>query len=191
VNTEPPSVAAATWFPDWNYLDVAFNVRKLPELVDNICAVLTEEMPPFDRIAFRGLSGALVAPLVAVKMQRGLIAVRKGEHCHGASVEGVPPNETTRYIILDDFVSSGETVDQIWAAISRRCITENSARSFKRFTDRPSATTVCELVGLFTYKYINDSQYRMNPDRFCDSDHCFTHFPIVPWLTCRKKDTNE
>ena len=66
----------------------------------------------FDAIAFRGLSGALFAPAVAILMNKTLLAVRKGEKCHsGREVEG--DYNARRYVIIDDFVSSGTTVREI------------------------------------------------------------------------------
>ncbi len=77
----------------------------------------------FEAIAFRGMSGALMAPLVAEAMNKKLILVRKDRkiertHSH-AKVEGVKIPIGTRYIILDDFVSSGETVEIIIAALHK------------------------------------------------------------------------
>jgi adenine/guanine phosphoribosyltransferase-like PRPP-binding protein len=67
----------------------------------------------FDAIAFRGLSGALVAPIVAMEMDKTLLAVRKTiEDCHsGLMVEG--DYAARRYLILDDMISTGQTVHDI------------------------------------------------------------------------------
>jgi adenine/guanine phosphoribosyltransferase-like PRPP-binding protein len=74
----------------------------------------------FDAIAFRGLSGALVAPTVAMLMDKTLLAVRKGERCHSShTVEG--DYNAQRYVILDDMISSGDTVKDIFHAIEGLC----------------------------------------------------------------------
>lgn len=66
----------------------------------------------FDAIAFRGLSGALIAPTVAMRMGKTLIAVRKGEKSHSSNmVEG--DRAARRYVIIDDFIASGATVEAI------------------------------------------------------------------------------
>lgn len=66
-----------------------------------------------DAIAFRGLSGALVAPLVARELNIGMIAIRKRENCHSYDyVEGCI-HEAENIIILDDLVSSGATIRAI------------------------------------------------------------------------------
>lgn len=67
----------------------------------------------FDSIAFRGISGALIAPVLAMRLNKNLIAVRKSTSgCHSChTVEGY--HGSKRYIIVDDFISSGETVESI------------------------------------------------------------------------------
>jgi len=68
----------------------------------------------FDSIAFRGMSGAIVAPLVAMKLKKNLLMVRKsGITSHsGNKVEGF--SKSKRYIIVDDFIESGETAAHIY-----------------------------------------------------------------------------
>lgn len=73
----------------------------------------------FDTIAFRGLSGALIAPIIAMRMNKHLVAIRKGESCHSShQLEGNVATE--RYVIVDDFISSGETVRKIVQEIYSR-----------------------------------------------------------------------
>lgn len=86
----------------------------------------------FDAIAFRGMSGALLAPILALKTKKSLIMVRKPKGRDEASgdhswyrVEG--DVEAKRYLILDDFMCSGNTVFTIIRDVSRfapdaRCI---------------------------------------------------------------------
>jgi len=67
----------------------------------------------FDTIAFRGMSGALVAPIVARDLKKEIILVRKekGDNHSGYTVEG--HIGAKKYVILDDFISSGATVREI------------------------------------------------------------------------------
>lgn len=72
----------------------------------------------FDAIAFRGLSGALFAPTVALALNKTLLAVRKGEQNHSCRmVEG--DYAALRYVMLDDMVSSGDTVRAMHKEIER------------------------------------------------------------------------
>jgi len=92
-------------------LDPARLKEKLPEIIE----VLSRY--EFDAIAFRGLSGALVAPTVAMMMGKTLLAVRKlHEAAHSIHlVEG--DIGATKFVILDDFSSSGKTVYEILKAV--------------------------------------------------------------------------
>jgi adenine/guanine phosphoribosyltransferase-like PRPP-binding protein len=67
----------------------------------------------FDAIAFRGMSGAMVAPVLASRLNKSLILVRKeDEVCHSShNVEGA--THPQRVAVVDDFVATGETLTAI------------------------------------------------------------------------------
>lgn len=71
----------------------------------------------FDTIAFRGMSGALIAPILALNLQKELILVRKpADDSHSwFKVEG--NKDAQRYVIVDDFESSGKTKRTIIEAV--------------------------------------------------------------------------
>lgn len=70
----------------------------------------------FDAFACRGVSGLLMALPLSERMNKGLIIVRKiTDNNHGQLTEFSHPAET--YLILDDFVASGETVRAIYNSI--------------------------------------------------------------------------
>jgi adenine/guanine phosphoribosyltransferase-like PRPP-binding protein len=70
----------------------------------------------FDAIACRGVSGLLIAPIVAMRLGKFLIVVRKGEKTHSCyEVEG--DHGAQRYVILDDFIDAGDTVKAITSKI--------------------------------------------------------------------------
>lgn len=71
----------------------------------------------FDAIAFTGVSGALVAPALAYNLGKGLIVVRRGPRHSGWALEG-HINAST-YIIVDDFLCSGNTVKRIARAVQK------------------------------------------------------------------------
>jgi orotate phosphoribosyltransferase len=73
----------------------------------------------FDSFAFRGMSGALLAPILAIKCKKHLIMIRKSiEGSHSNSmVEGYI--KTKKFIIIDDFIESGNTVNTIIAEVKR------------------------------------------------------------------------
>jgi len=65
----------------------------------------------FDTIAFSGMSGALIAPMVAQVMKKELIMVRRNEGKDGSHskrwVEGY--DGVKDYVIIDDLIDSGDT----------------------------------------------------------------------------------
>ena len=122
----------------------------------------------FEAIAFRGMSGALLAPLLAYHTHKSLLMVRKPKHTdngheHDHSnfrVEG--DRATKRYLILDDFMCSGNTIWSIvreirsWAP-EARCIGAlfysgplNFGRPLQLRTHFPTCPADCEdyMLGL-------------------------------------------
>lgn len=80
---------------------VVRNVRKLKRKL------------PFEAIAFSGTSGAALAYPLSVALKIPVICVRKpNERSHGQDVEG-PVMQLGRYLIVDDFVSTGKTVRHV------------------------------------------------------------------------------
>ena len=77
----------------------------------------------FDAIAFRGMSGALIAPSLALSLNKSLLMVRKenddthSKNEHNGLVEG--DRAARSYIIVDDMISSGETVRAIRTEIAK------------------------------------------------------------------------
>ena len=66
----------------------------------------------FDSIVCCGISGLLVAPQIAEILNKHLVVVRKeNDKCYSDfGIEGVAPY---RYIIIDDLICSGKTVQHI------------------------------------------------------------------------------
>jgi len=72
-----------------------------------------------EAIAFSGMSGALVAPSIADKLGLHLICVRKStDKAHSSnSIEGWCSEQSFNYIIVDDLVSSSDTIKHIRGTI--------------------------------------------------------------------------
>lgn len=88
-----------------------------PQRVKKFVAAAAKLLRPmsFEAIAFRGMSGALVAPILAYSLQKSLIMVRKPEDFHSSHsssrVEG--DINAGNYLIVDDQVATGRTVRTI------------------------------------------------------------------------------
>lgn len=71
----------------------------------------------FDTFAFSGASGIIAAPYMAYKMKKNMLLVRKPDD----STHSVLPVEgfyrAKRYVVVDDFTSSGKTLRRIIAGI--------------------------------------------------------------------------
>jgi len=104
----------ATW------LSAALNQKKLKKLIRRAAPRIKKfrKKHPFDAIAFTGMSGTLVAPVISYELDIPLIMVRKSCHdsadCHNVSGYG----SASRYVILDDLVSSGKTLRNIYQQVS-------------------------------------------------------------------------
>jgi adenine/guanine phosphoribosyltransferase-like PRPP-binding protein len=72
----------------------------------------------FDSLAFRGLSGAVIAPPVALALHKNLIMVRKPEEPTHSDFPVEGNRSSKKYIIIDDFVSSGKTATSIIQAVT-------------------------------------------------------------------------
>lgn len=82
----------------------------------NLIETAVNELSPhawqFRAVAFRGMSGALIAPEIARRLGKSLTMVRKNKKdCHSSYlVEGALGCD---YIIVDDCIASGNTVREI------------------------------------------------------------------------------
>jgi adenine/guanine phosphoribosyltransferase-like PRPP-binding protein len=93
-----------------DYLGKFLQGKKLQATIDKVCRIVYKHFPECRSIAFRGISGALVAPAVAAKLKLRLVAVRKGKsNCHSYNVVEGPKN-CGKYVIIDDFIYSGFTI---------------------------------------------------------------------------------
>lgn len=99
----------------------------------------------FDTIAFCGVSGAAMAFLIAHAMKLPTLCVRKEDDAsHYRRYRNTPLEgnmNTLRYLILDDFISSGNTVNYIID-----CITKELPRA--------------DCVAMLMYSEPHDRQYQ-------------------------------
>ena len=112
----------------------------------------------FDAVAFSGSSGCAIAFYVASKYRIPLIYVRKtGERAHGSIVECNYQGDIRKYLIVDDFVSSGATVEHINKTIKTHAL--------KMRTECPVP------VGIFAFDPNAGSGYSSNGIKIYDMSH--------------------
>ena len=120
----------------YDNIDAATHIRpfiELKELSNKIkLAVKALKRFEYDALAFRGMSGALIAAAVALRVKKPLIMVRKPNDTSHSSkrVEGYTGAKT--YIIIDDFVCTGKTANAIM-------------RDIKKFSPKAKCLGVLEL----------------------------------------------
>jgi len=98
------------------YLSVMLNPSCAAARLDMVMEQIEKSKIQFDSIACRGVSGLLCAPILAHKLHKHLIVVRKGEDRHSSfdTEYEVPGYDgQTRYIIVDDLIESGATMQAI------------------------------------------------------------------------------
>lgn len=152
-----------------DYLGKVYEVKTFVDIVDNTVRVLKKfrKTTPFDAIAFTGTSGAAVAYPLSYRMKLPLLCVRKPtENSHYVSsgngeIEGYI--DTKRYLIIDDFTCSGDTIRRIIDVIAK---------------DLPSAE--CAAIALYT-REVGDSRM---PFRHTFDDRCI----MVPVIGTRAPD---
>lgn len=114
------------------YLKTVFYPDIFPRTVENAvsAAKMLKQKYNYDTIAFSGMSGAAMSFLLAHQLKVPLLCVRKkddGSHFWGSgilrssdrgrsSLEGY--KDAARYLLVDDFISSGNTVRHIMSTIS-------------------------------------------------------------------------
>lgn len=126
-----------------HYLSAVLTVEGITQTVHRIIHRLKNHDSDFDGIAFRGMSGALVAPLVAREMRKKLLMVRKAKDSSHSmhTVEG--DFSTKQYVIIDDMISSGNTLRGIIEDVKKDFIKERVA-------------TLPECVGIVLYKHVQE-----------------------------------
>jgi orotate phosphoribosyltransferase len=100
-----------------DYLQPALEHKQVARTVKALVALIKHTNLKFSTIVFRGMSGALIAPIVAYKLHKQLAIVRKqGDGSHsGARLEGHV--NFKHYIIIDDFIRSGSTIATILSTV--------------------------------------------------------------------------
>jgi adenine/guanine phosphoribosyltransferase-like PRPP-binding protein len=130
-----------------SHTEKVFELRWVKRLIPRAAKLL--KGVEFDAIAFRGMSGCLFAAPLALRLGKSLLMVRKPNQSHTYRiVEGDKLART--YIIVDDFISTGETMREIVKALSDwadrgnrelRCVGVMTARSVHKTYKSDRQTT--------------------------------------------------
>ena len=106
--------------PHASYLTNALQDRKKHiRLAVNRINKLRRDGLDFDAIAFMGLSGSLVGAAIADRLEVGIMAVRKEAEVRHSSWASERTPDCITYIIVDDVVDSGKTVNNIMGELCK------------------------------------------------------------------------
>lgn len=106
-----------------SYLHCIYSPVIYQEVVTKVAAYLELRRKDFDSLAFSGSSGAAIAYPVGALLGCHLSHARKNDgnhHGREGSVEGWTRDHDSpaiRYVIVDDFISSGATMERIILAM--------------------------------------------------------------------------
>ena len=99
-----------------DYLENALSSEPRQKIVD-FCVNQVSKID-CDSIAFRGMSGALIAPIVSYITGKNLIMVRKSDDSsHSDFKIETSSTKCKKFVIIDDFISRGKTIDNILETI--------------------------------------------------------------------------
>ena len=104
----------------------------------------------FSTIVFSGMGGALYAPLLAYRLKKYICGVRKkGEKSHSIyTLEGRLGKD---YIICDDMICTGKSIDYIVKTVQKELLTESQCYGIK-------PAWKANLVGVVLYGVGNDAE---------------------------------
>lgn len=120
------------------YLSGLFRPEYRKEIIDRSVLKINKLGLDFQTVVFTGNSGALIVPEIAIALNKPFALVRKETTSHSCFiVEGYIT--FYKYLIIDDFVESGNTIRNVIKEIDKNLI------------------GIKECVGVFTYNNLCNS----------------------------------
>lgn len=101
------------------YISPLFCQKDRRKIIKHCVKTLRPIADTFDVIAIQGYSMALIAPMIADRLGKQIVLVRKkGESSHSSRVIEGLYGKSFNYIIIDDLVASGNTISNLTYSIS-------------------------------------------------------------------------
>lgn len=107
---QEPSITACS------HEEQLFQKEKRDKIVRDLVKQLTPHIDKFDAIAVSGYSMALIGPIIADRLNKNIVLVRKDseDRRSGHIVEGI---HNQRCIFIDDLIDYGKTFDRVWTNV--------------------------------------------------------------------------
>ena len=105
------------------YLRDFLGAKKLRYNIFRMYKAIKSSKVKFDAIAFSGNSGAIIASPLSILLRKPLILVRKTtDDCHSAcTLEGCT-KRGCRYIIVDDLICEGKTIENVIREVENQIV---------------------------------------------------------------------
>lgn len=106
-----------------SYLGKAFSRKELTAVIKrgkDFLKNIEADETTVDCIAVRGVSGVAVGPILAYLCKKGIAIIRKNRQDNHSGNYLESPFRVKNYIIVDDFVSSGETIYAITEIMKKK-----------------------------------------------------------------------
>ena len=116
-----------------NYLNSVF--LNTERIVDRICNRIKEKGYQFDSIVFQGMSGALISPILAYKLKKNMVLVRKEDDNSHSYLKIESRADIKSFIIIDDLIASGITMHRIFAQLNNVGISYTQCREIILYND--------------------------------------------------------
>lgn len=149
-----------------SYLKTVFEPALFQRAVKDIVSILKPLSRKYDAIAFRGMSGSLFAPTVAMMLKKKLILVRKDGDGNHSGMKSEGWKMADRIVIVDDLISSGTTLKNTL---------ENLCEARRQTDDMASVPKVVAIV-----LYHDCNEYNEGMPSYCLNDFTKDHFRGVP-----------
>jgi hypothetical protein len=142
------------------YIKTAITLADRKTIIKDLTALIKGSKIDFDAIALRGLSGAMIAPVIADKLNKPLIICRKDDgHHSNLSIEYA--DKFGDFIIIDDLISSGDTICHIMKMIDDE---------WKKLVQKDGAIKRPRCVGIFLYNSWWDTETKIYVRNFYARD---------------------
>lgn len=103
-----------------SYVSTVFEPQAQKLAVKELCRLLYDKrLEGVNCIVGCGVSGSLLAAIVANKLGKLVTIVRKAERSHATyKIEGIPTKQRMKYVVIDDLICSGDTIKHIVQGIN-------------------------------------------------------------------------
>lgn len=145
------------------YLRSIFHRDQFTKVIEQLAENIKASGVEFDTIVFRGSSGALVCPTLAMKLDKEMLLVRKADNNHSCyQLEGYVGAK--RFIVVDDLICSGGTINEIFNKV------RNDGNEY------PIATAPC--AGIFLYHHYGDKEFNQEVTYKKDDNEVKEKIPV-------------